>query len=111
MNEVVQGISSEDNTTASDDNNNRVTTAMFPLSTLPNRRSRPNDARRGNNRGRSYNMNFAPNLPTSTGSTRLLNIDQMEQGYTSIAESINNLGYQQRIRRVVDINKEITANL
>ena len=31
----------------------------------------------------------------------------MEQGYTSIAESINNLAYQQRIRKRIDINKDL----
>ena len=111
VNEIVQGISSEDNTTASDGQNNRVTAAMFPLPTSPYRRRRPNDGRRGTNRGRNCNMNFAPNLPPSTGSARSVNIDRIEQGYTSIAESINNLAYQHRVRRVVDINKDLTSNL
>ena len=31
----------------------------------------------------------------------------MEQGYTTIAESINNLAYQQRIRKRIDINKDL----
>ena len=31
----------------------------------------------------------------------------MEMGYTSIAESINNLAYQQRIRPCIDINRDL----
>ena len=56
-------------------------------------------------------MNFTPNLPPSTRNAWSVNIDRMEQGYTSIAESINNLAYQQRIRMVVDINKDVMSNL
>ena len=56
-------------------------------------------------------MSFTPSLPPSTGSARSVNIDRMEQGYTHIAESIFNLAYQQRIRLVVDINKDIMSNL
>jgi len=108
INEVVQGVSSEDNSSV---HNNRVTAAMFPLPTSPNRRTGPNDNRRGSNRGRNYNLQFSPNLPPSTGSARALDIDRMQHGYTSIAESINNLAYQQRIRRVVDINKDLVNNL
>lgn len=41
-------------------------------------------------------------------SARSINIDRMEQGYyTSIAKSINNLAYQQRIRKRIDINKDL----
>ena len=31
----------------------------------------------------------------------------MEQGYTTIAESINNLAYQQRIWKRIDVNKDL----
>ena len=69
-------------------------TARFPRHTLPYRRTAPNDGRRGQNRARNFNMQFSPSLPPSTGSARTINLDRMEMGYTSIAESINNLAYQ-----------------
>ena len=73
--------------------NNRVMTAMFSPPSSPNERTGPKDGRRDTNCGWNYNMYFSPNLPPSTGSARSVNIDQMEQGYTSIAKSINNLAY------------------
>ena len=35
----------------------------------------------------------------------------MEQGYATIAESINNLAYQQRFRRVIDINNDLQRSV
>ena len=35
----------------------------------------------------------------------------MEQGYSSIAESINNLAYQQRIRTRIEINRDIQQHV
>ena len=52
-------------------------------------------------------MQFSPSLPPSTGSVRAINLDRLEMGYTSIAESINNLAYQQRIRPCIDINRDL----
>ena len=69
------------------------------------RRTTPTDGRRG--WSRNYNVFFPASLPPSTGSARAINVDRLEQGYTSIAESINNLAYQQRIRKRIDINKDL----
>ena len=35
----------------------------------------------------------------------------MERGYTSIAESINNLAYTQRIRKRIDINRDLQHHM
>lgn len=56
-------------------------------------------------------MQFEQILPPSTGNGRSINIDRMEQRYVSITESINNLTYQQRILRVIDINNELEHNV
>ena len=69
------------------------------------RRRAPNDGRSGC--ARNYNVIFSSSLPPSTGTGRSINIDRMEYGYRSIAESINSLAYQQRIRNSIDINKDI----
>ena len=57
--------------------------ARYPRTTNTPRRTAPNDGRRG--RGRNYNVLFPASLPPSTGTGRSINIDRMEQGYTSIA--------------------------
>ena len=106
INEISQSVSSEINISASD-----RTSSINPPPFASNRRTAPNDGRRSTNRPRNYNMQFAQNLPPSTGSGRSINIDRMEQGYTSIAESINNLAYQQRIRRVIDINNDLQRSV
>lgn len=80
-------------------------TARYPRTRGSPRRTAANDSRRG--RPRNYNVLFPASLPPSTGTARSINIDRMEQGYTSIAESINNLAYQQRIRKRIDINKDL----
>ena len=80
-------------------------TNTYPRATNRQRRTAPNDGRRA--RARNYNALFPASLPPSTGTARSINIDRMEQGYTSIAESINNLAYQQRIRKRIDINKDL----
>ena len=106
INEISQIVSSEMNTSASD-----RTSSINPPPLASNRRTAPNDGQRSTNRPRNYNMQFEQNLPPSTGSERSINIDRMEQGYTSIAESINNLAYQQRIRRVIDINDDLQRSV
>ena len=72
--------------------------------TSPRRRV-TNDGSSG--RGQNYNIIFHASLPPSTGTGRSINIDRMEQGYTTIAESINNLAYQQRIWKRIDVNKDL----
>ena len=106
INEISQSISSELNTSASD-----RTSSINPPPFSSNRRTAPNDGRRSTNCPRNYNMKFAQLLSPSTGSGRSIDIDRMEQGYTSIAESINNLAHQQRIRRVIDINNDLQQNV
>ena len=73
----------------------------------------PNDGRR--TRARHYNIglspNFHPHLPPSTGNGRSINIDRMEHGYLSIADSINNLAYQHRIRGRMEINRDIQQQI
>ena len=80
----------------------------------PRRRVAPNDARfTRNQRTRHYNRNVSglPTLPPSTSMSSAVNIDRMESGYRHIAESINNLAYQQRIRRGVDIMNDLLRNV
>ena len=48
-----------------------------------------------------------PMLHPSTSMSRSVNIDRMETGYQHIVQSINNLAYQQLIRRGVDILSNI----
>ena len=73
----------------------------------------PNDGRR--TRPRRYNIgispNFHPHLPPSTGNGCSINIDHMEHGYLSIADSINNLAYQHRIRGKMEINRDIQQQI
>ena len=81
-----------------------------------NRRMAPNDGRRvRNTRPRNYNMSFSPprspHLPPSTWNGRSINMDRMEHGYNSIVDSINNLAYQQHIRRGVDITNGVLSNV
>ena len=58
INEIVQGGDSDNNTTASEGQNNRVMATMFPPPLSPNRRTGPNDGRRGTNRGRNFNIHL-----------------------------------------------------
>ena len=59
----------------------------------------------------NFNTYFAPKLPSSIVNARSVNIDRIDQGYTSIVELINNLAYQQMIFRVIDINKDLVHNV
>ena len=68
-------------------------------SSTPTQRVAPNDGRRGRNtRPRNYNMlftlHFSPHLPPLTANGRSINMERMEHGYNTIANSINNLAYQ-----------------
>ena len=107
INEVTQTSNSESNPISSDSSTNRGS-ITFAGPATPLRRTAPNDGRRARNqRIRHYNVGSPPVLPPSTSDTRAINMDRMEMGYTSIAESINNLAYQQRIRTRIDINRDI----
>ena len=82
--------------------------------TTPQRRVAPNDGRNNRNtRTRHYNdsSNHLPHLPPSTSGMGSVNMSRMEDGYQVIAHSINNLAYQNRIRRVADINNDLRINV
>ena len=73
------------------------------------RRAAPNDNRRG--RSRNFNVLFPASLPPSTASAQAINVDRLERGYTNIADSINNLSYSHRIRKRIDINRDLQHNM
>lgn len=102
---ITQGVSSETNMCTSDVTNTRHS-YNFPLPISLQRRTEPNDGRRRENCARNYKMNFTPVLSPSTGIVCSINIDRMEQGYTSIVKSTDNkLPYQLRIQIVIKIKK------
>ena len=105
INEVTQG--SVSNNVSSDSSSNRARSTYTHVHT-PQRRTAPNDGRnQRHQRPRHYNSSSSLHLPPSTSATRAININRLEHGYSTIAESINNLAYQQRIRTRIDINKDI----
>lgn len=53
---------------------------------------------------RNNNMNFAPVPQLSTKTARSINVDQIGHVYTSIAESANNVAYQQRLTLISTYN-------
>ena len=73
------------------------------------RRAEPHDNRRG--RSRNYNVLFPASLPQSTASAQAINVDRLERGYSNIADSINNLSYSHRIRKRIDINRDLQHNM
>ena len=101
---------------SSESNNETEVSRVGTPSSTPTRRVAPNDGRRGRNtRPRNHNMRFtphiSPHLPPSTGNGRSINMERMEHGYNTIADSINNLAYQQRIRTRIDINRDIQQQI
>ena len=112
INEISQGASSESNnefSEGSSENNRRQT---FSAPNTPRRRHAPNDGRASRaTRSRTYNVANYPSLPPSTGGHRSVNFDRLSMGYNSIADSINNLAYQQRIRNRIDINRDLTLHV
>ena len=112
INEISQGASSESNndfSEGSSDNNRRHT---FTAPNTPRRRQAPNDGRASRaTRSRTYNVANYPDLLPSTGGHCSVNFDILSMGYNSIADSINNLAYQQRIRNRIDINRDLTTHV
>ena len=92
---------------SSDSSTNQQTITHGNNST-PRRRTAPNDGRSSRNqRSRHFNVPFSPTLPPSTSGARSINIHRLEDGYAQIAESINQLAYNQRIRTTNIINQDI----
>lgn len=110
INEISQGASSESNNELSEGSSDRNRRQNFIGVSTPQRRQAPNDGRASRaTRSRTYNVSNYPALPPSTGGHRSVNFDRLSMGYNSIADSINNLAYQQRIRNRIDINRDLTT--
>ena len=101
-------------TTNPSSSDNTSTYHRTPLRHKPQLRIAPHDGRvYRNQRSRHCNSSIlsTPTLPSSTGMVNSVNVDRMETGYHYIAQSINNLAYQQRIGRGVDITHDILENV
>ena len=114
IHEVTQPPQTEGNNTSASSSSKLLSTPNRLSRTTPCRRIAPNDGRYSRNQhSRRYNspIPFPMSLPPSTGTQSSVNIDRMEYGYQQIAQSINNLAYQQRLRRSVDISNDIVCNV